>query len=72
MTGKRRRYNPASIDDTIRVARLCAADAGAPRYVSGTHGGFAIGHAAPPFKQTHVVVRADGSVETVKHEPWKS
>lgn len=56
------RYNRASESDTVRVARLNAAQHDATRYVYATAYGYTIDAAPPPGMQAHLIVYPDGAV----------
>ena len=54
------KYNRASLDDTIRVAKLLAAKSQKPKFVFATGCGYKIGTQIPPFAIKYMSVNPNG------------
>ena len=54
------KYNKASLDDTIRVAKLLASKSQKPKYVFATGCGYKIDTQIPPFAIKYMSVNPNG------------
>lgn len=65
----RRRYNRASIGDTMRVAQLTARESNQLVYVYATAYGYAIEFSPPPPTQRYYLIEPCGNIGTAGYEP---